>query len=416
MDHAAAAEFDPLVAVFEPDVDFGAGFGEREEAGAEADAGVGAEIGVDELEDGVIGLACGTAANAWLDGRTQTAEVGLAPSTSPPFTGARWRLHEVRAADVLTNRNDNARTGASFSETVLTPALLKSGRFRKLFTRDVDGQVYAQPLFAENLLIGGHNHNTVFVATAQNSVYAFDADDDQAQSGLLWKSAQLGLPVPRSDVVGDTLIDPAMGIISTPVIDRASATIFVVAKSKRIDTITDQAQLANDDIVTIQTEGNIPGRSWLNAITDNGSVALAPQFGGDVFSGTWWQIARHSDGISFGNAKWPSPCNRVAVWLDGRTADGTVGLAPNFAPPYTGASWRLVPLEGRGFTMQTLGTIPGPTFLDGRTAGGTVALIPVVDAAHSGAVWRIQRHSYHSVPYALDLLTGRVKGSVEIGA
>src|SRR5260370_29771209 len=66
--------------------------------------------------------------------------------------------------------------------------------------------------------------------------------------------------------------------------------------------------------------------------------------------------------------------------------------------------------------MQTPGTIPGPTFLDGRTVGGTVALIPTVDAAHSGAVWRIQRHSYHNILYALDLLTGRIKESADIGA
>src|SRR5262249_29877490 len=155
------------------------------------------------------------------------------------------------------------------------------------FAREVDGQVYAQPLFVEGLLIGGSKHNAVFVATAENSVYAFDADDDQAQSGPLWKSGSLGLPVPRSDVVRDTLIDPAIGIIGTPVIDRASETIFVVAKSKRIDTITDQASLATDDIVTIKTEGTIPGSSWLNAITGNGTVVLAPSFGGDVLSGTW---------------------------------------------------------------------------------------------------------------------------------
>jgi outer membrane protein assembly factor BamB len=369
----------------------------------------------EEFGDGtVVALACGTS-SAWLDGRTQTAEIGLAPENTSPFTGARWRLHEVRNADVLTNRNDNARTGAALSETVLTPALLRSGRFGKLFTREVDGQVYAQPLFVEGLLIGGRKHNAVFVATAQNSVYAFDADDDQPQSGPLWKSGPLGLPVPRSDVVGDTLIDPAIGIISTPVIDRASETIFVVAKSTRIDTITDQANLATDDIVTIKSEGNIPGRSWLNAITGNGTVALAPGFAFDVLSGTWWQVARHGEALSFrslGTAAGPT----TPVWLDGRTADGTVGLAPSFAPPFTGASWRLAPFQGRGFTLQTLGTIPGPTFLDGRTQDGTVALIPTVDAAHSGAVWLIQRHSYHNVLYALDLLTGRIKKSVEIGA
>ena len=369
---------------------------------------------VDDLGGGIIALACGGAANAWLDGRTQTAGVGLAPSNSAPFTGARWRLHEVRAADVLTNRNDNSRTGASLSETVLTPALLKSGRFGKLFAHQVDGQIYAQPLFVENLRIGGGNHNVVFVATTQNSVYAFDADDDRAQSGPLWKSPQLGVPVPRSDIVADTLIDPAVGIIGTPAIDRASGTIFVVAKSKRVDTITNEAELANDDVVAIQTEGNIAGRSWLDAVTGNGTVALAPDFGGDVLTGTFWQIARHDNAISFrtlGRAVAPT----TPVWLDGDTVHGTVGLAPNFRPPFTGASWRLTSFQGRGLTMQTLGTIPGSTFLDGNTINGTVALIPTVDAAHSGAVWRIQRHSYHNVLYALDLPTGAIKASVDIG-
>src|SRR3954466_7740181 len=33
VDHAAAAEFDPALLVFEPDVDFSGGFGEGEEAG-----------------------------------------------------------------------------------------------------------------------------------------------------------------------------------------------------------------------------------------------------------------------------------------------------------------------------------------------------------------------------------------------
>ena len=366
----------------------------------------------EDLDNGVVGLACGGAGTQWLDGRTQTGGIGLAPSTSPPFTGARWRLHEVRAADVLTNRGDNSRTGAFLSETVLTPAFLKSGRFGKLFARIVEGQVYAQPLFAEKLPIGGRNHNVVFIATAQNYVYAFDGDDDQTNGSPLWRSAQLGSPVPRSDVVdaANTLIDPAIGIISTPVIDRASGTIFVVAKSARIDTVGDQAELATDDIVTIQTEGNIPGLSWLNANTGNGTVTLETQFGGDTFTGTWWQVVRHDGAVSFrtlGRLVGPT----TPVWLDGRTADGTVGLALNLAPPFTGASWRLVSFEGRGFTMQTLGTIPGPNFLDGRTQDGTVALIRTVDAAHSGAVWRIQRHSYHNVLYALDVLTGRIKRS-----
>jgi hypothetical protein len=49
------------------------------------------------------------------------------------------------------------------------PTLLRSGRFGKLFTRDVDVQICVQPLFVEHLPIGG-NHNVVFVATTQKSI------------------------------------------------------------------------------------------------------------------------------------------------------------------------------------------------------------------------------------------------------
>src|SRR6267142_4514813 len=54
MDHAAAAQLDPFLAVFEPDIDLGARFGEGKEAGAEADLGRAAEVGADELHDGAI--------------------------------------------------------------------------------------------------------------------------------------------------------------------------------------------------------------------------------------------------------------------------------------------------------------------------------------------------------------------------
>src|SRR5688500_15580114 len=49
VDHPAAAELDPLAAVFEPDVHLGRRLGEGEEAGAEPDFGVRAEVGLYEL-------------------------------------------------------------------------------------------------------------------------------------------------------------------------------------------------------------------------------------------------------------------------------------------------------------------------------------------------------------------------------
>src|SRR5262249_16141261 len=48
--------------------------------------------------------------------------------------------------DVLTQHNDNARTGLNAHETLLTPATVSGGTFRKIGEIPVDGQVYAQPL------------------------------------------------------------------------------------------------------------------------------------------------------------------------------------------------------------------------------------------------------------------------------
>src|ERR1700753_4106828 len=70
---------------------------------------------------------------------------------------------------VYTYHNDVSRTGQNTSERILTPAAVSSTRLQKLFTRSVDGDVYAQPLFVP----GGRN--VIVIATAADSVYTFDA-------------------------------------------------------------------------------------------------------------------------------------------------------------------------------------------------------------------------------------------------
>jgi hypothetical protein len=48
--------------------------------------------------------------------------------------------------DVLTQHNDNGRTGANTRETELTPANVNADQFGMLFRRAVDDQLYTQPL------------------------------------------------------------------------------------------------------------------------------------------------------------------------------------------------------------------------------------------------------------------------------
>src|SRR6202522_1719109 len=82
--------------------------------------------------------------------------------------------------DVLTQHNNNARTGANLAETVLTPANVNKAQFGMLFKRVVDDQLYTQPLVVTGVNGGGGTRDLVYVTTVNNSVYAFDANDDQA--------------------------------------------------------------------------------------------------------------------------------------------------------------------------------------------------------------------------------------------
>lgn len=131
---------------------------------------------------------------------------------------------------ILTQHNDNSRTGANLQEVKLNVSNVNQTTFGKLFTRQVDGGIYAQPLYIPNFTIGGRKRNVVFIATQNNSVYAFDADDPAASSPL-WQ-INLGNPPPKDDFGQScgTYNDMAgnVGIISTPVIDPATNTMYVV--------------------------------------------------------------------------------------------------------------------------------------------------------------------------------------------
>jgi len=144
---------------------------------------------------------------------------------------------------VLTQHNDNGRTGAYLGESLLTTTNVNSAQFGKLFVREVDGQIYAQPLYVPGVAVPGGPRNVVYVATMHNSVYAFDADNPAASQPLWQVSLGLSAPVtytiPNTTTLGHDFGPPGyddivgeIGILSTPVIDPASKTLYVVALTR----------------------------------------------------------------------------------------------------------------------------------------------------------------------------------------
>lgn len=200
-------------------------------------------------------------------------------------------------ATVLTQRNDNARSGANLKESRLNIKTVNAQSFGKLFSREVDGEVYTQPLYVPALETRDKNNksqgvrNVIFVGTVHNSVYAFDADDPEANAPL-WH-VNFGPAVPVVDL-GQTCgvyrdMATEAGIIGTPVIDAASKTLYVVARNKladktyhhrlhALDITTGREKLGAPIEITAtakgQGAGNVNGVLSFNAQIENQRAAL----------------------------------------------------------------------------------------------------------------------------------------------
>ena len=194
---------------------------------------------------------------------------------------------------VTTYHNDIGRTGQNLNETILTTSNVNATQFGKLFSQPVDGQIYAQPLYLPGLTIGGQTHNVVFVATENDSVYAFDADSNGGTNASpLWMASLLtaahgaasgATAFPASELSAD--ITPLVGITGTPVIDPSSNTLYVVSKTLEggnavqrlhaLDVTTGNEKFGGPVVITATVAG-----------TGNGSVS------GQLTFDTMWENQR----------------------------------------------------------------------------------------------------------------------------
>jgi hypothetical protein len=145
-------------------------------------------------------------------------------------------VHGQGFAGVFTQHNDVARTGENLDETLLTIEKVNPSKFGKVFSYPVDGQIYAQPLYVPNVSIPNQGvHNVIYVATENDSLYAFDADD--LTPNILWHLSFIdppkGITTVNCIATGMSCnVYPIVGITSTPVIDPSSSTIYLVVRTQ----------------------------------------------------------------------------------------------------------------------------------------------------------------------------------------
>jgi PQQ-like domain len=278
----------------------------------------------------VIGLIV-AAAGCSSSGESNTPSGGSAPtnaSSGPTGTGSGPETTNPggNASDYwYTYHRDQRRTGY---DKLADPA---SGRLTKAWSRALDGAVYGEPLVVDGKILAATENDSVYALTMTGSV--------------VWRR-HLGTPVPLSALPCGN-IDP-LGITSTPVYDRASGNLFVVAELSApirhrlyaLDPTTGQVRWSR----SLDPKGMHPRaqqqRSALALANGRVWVGLGGLFG-DCGPYHGWLIGVPTDG----NADWSvyrTPSRREAgIWApSGPSVDSSghlyvaVGNGASTSPPY----------------------------------------------------------------------------------
>jgi outer membrane protein assembly factor BamB len=250
---------------------------------------------------------------------------------------------------VLTSRDDNARTGAYTSETLLTPSNVSKNSFGHLYSTPVDYVVMAQPLYLANVNIPGQGtHNVVYVVTQADSVYAIDADNGTQ----LWYASMLnvggttasGQYLPCGTGTGFS----QEGIPGTPVIDPNTGTLYLVAKTvlngtvrhhiHALDITTGSERAGSPMLITAQSTSNKGHLMVFNSkfqknrpglLLANGNLYIG--FGSNLCNGnnSGWVLSYDATNLSQLGVFNTSPdYGLVSIWQSGNglAADSTGNL------------------------------------------------------------------------------------------
>jgi len=300
------------------------------------------------------------------------------------------------AVTVTTYHNDNSRTGQNLQETILTTSNVNSTNFGKLFSQTIDGYSYSQPLYVPNVAIPNQGtHNVVYVATMNDSVYAFDADSNAGSNAQsLWmvnftNPSQGITTVPTSDLNCTDPITTQVGIMSTPVIDTTSNTIYVLARTLEsgtyyfrlhaLDITTGAEKFGGPVAISASVPGTGKGASGgnitFNAQLENQRSALLLQNGLVYIS--WGSLCDYGEyhGWMMAYNAWTLAQN--AVWLT--TPNGEEGaIWQSGSGPAADSSFNtFIAVANGSFDVDTGGTDYGQSIVKVAPPAGGV--FPVLD-------------------------------------
>jgi hypothetical protein len=372
----------------------------------------------------------------------------------------------IAQVNVLTAHNDIARTGQNLNETVLTPSNVNTTQFGKLFSLHVAGQVYAQPLYVSQVAIPGKGtHNVVYVVTAGDYVYAFDADTNGGVSAS---------PLWLVNLLTNTAFADEYGVIGTPVIDPSSNTMYLVSSENQnalnvyrlhaLDITTGAEKLGGPVPIQASAPGTGTGstagvvsfdplisRQRPGLLLLNGVLYIA--FGSVDDNGPWhgWLISYSAATLQqidvlctsangSGSAIWMSGAGLAAEVNDPTKPYGRMFLSTGNGtyaanPPYTntmsyGMSVLDLDLSGGQMTVEDdftpyneaalnsqdgdLGA-GGPVLLPAQTLTDGTTLNPLVQIGKSGAIYILDRNNLGGFNAAGDQVVQEVQTPITAG-
>jgi outer membrane protein assembly factor BamB len=248
-------------------------------------------------------------------------------ATSPAPTPAQSSGTAVAVVDWPTYHQNSQRTGVA-------PGMPPAGPLQLAWSANLGGEVAGQPI-----IVG----NTVVAATEQDTVYGLS----RGSGAVVWRTS-LGSPVPLSEQPCGNL-NP-LGITSTPVYDRATGLVYVVAQDGRTRHVLAGLRLSDGKVAFTR---DIPAPDHEPAFDQQrGALALADGRVYVVFGGHYGDCGPYIGSVVAVPATGSGPLysyhlptpKQGGIWAAGGpvvSPDGTIfvssGNGGRFSPPFDGS-------------------------------------------------------------------------------